>query len=222
MFWIKSGQHVNISLEKQETNLFFRHWWHAVPSPGYKSSIWLLISECISMPWNACNFGAWVQWSDDIYEAWCQTPQTRWQCHCGSKQVPKWQCCINQWCQYNKWHDVVLHCLLIQLFFSHNSDTSQQPEYKLLLAKYKPWSASLCNFLSCSANLLVWDQILAYTESQKVVTILNVYTVNIPQLLHWYCNSNKVQESVFREKHIQCVWPSHNHYDFSGDRKKKT
>lgn len=94
-------------------------------------------------------------------------------------------------------------CLSNEFFF-HNSDPSQHPEYKLH-AEYKPWRASLCNFLSCSANLFVWDQILAYTESQKVVIILNVYTVDVPHLLHWYCVSNKVQESVCREKHIQCV-----------------
>jgi hypothetical protein len=46
---------------------------------------------------------------------------------------------------------------------------------------------------------------LAYTESQKVVIILNVYTVDVPHLLNWYCLFNKVEESVFREKHIQCV-----------------
>lgn len=118
MFWIESGQHVNISLENQETNLFFRCWWHAVPSPDNKSAMCLLFSGCISMPWNACNFGAWVQWSSDICRVWCKTPQTRWQCCRGSKQVSEWQFCINQWCQNNKCHDLILHCLLIQLFIS--------------------------------------------------------------------------------------------------------
>jgi len=167
MFWIESGQHVNISLEKQETNLFFRHWWQAVPSPGNKSTMWLLISGCISMPWHACNFGAWVQWSGDICGAWRQTPQGRWQCRRGSKQVPKWQCCINQWCQYNKCHDMVLHCLLIQWFFSTilthlstlNTNYMQSINHEVL--HYVIFSAVLLTYLS---EIKYW-----HTQSHKTL-----------------------------------------------------
>jgi hypothetical protein len=34
--------------------------------------------------------------------------------------------------------------------------------------------------------------------------LLNVYTVDVQHLLYWYCNTNKLQESFFREEHIQC------------------
>ena len=77
---------------------------------------------------------------------------------------------------------MVLHCLLIQLFFSTilthistlNTNYIQSINHKVL--HYVIFSAVLLTYLS---ETKYW-----HTQSQKMVIILNVYTVHIPQLLH--------------------------------------
>jgi threonine dehydrogenase-like Zn-dependent dehydrogenase len=51
MFWIESGQHVNISLEKQQTNLFFIHWlYHHLETNQLCNSSFQGAFPCREMP----------------------------------------------------------------------------------------------------------------------------------------------------------------------------